>query len=148
MSIWNGVMSNVETKIPYASEAIRGVHNDNELASWFFSKRNIEYIQTAIRQRVFEGTCGKQRIGNQSEDEIKIIMRSTYLSTSLNLSFKISDQIQILNEAVLVFCVKRIIQELATYDKFLVDSQQPWSPMDRPMSTNVAGTKNNEFKRF
>ena len=146
--MWTNLNTNVEVSLPYANEALRGISGENELANRFFSQGNIDRIQTQIRYGVNIKSCGKHTIGKQSEDEIKIIMRSIYLEKSLNLSYNILEQVSMLNDVVLEFCIKRILQELEMYNKYLQDSEQLWKPMDRPVSTNVVGTKNNEFKRF
>ena len=64
----------------------------------FFSAENIQIIQNAIKAGVYHGSKSQFVIGNQDEDTLKIIMRSTFLQYSSNNPVNITQQIQSLND--------------------------------------------------
>jgi hypothetical protein len=86
-----------------------GIHTSNQLNTLFFSAKNIAAIQHGIRYNVYTRSNKKYIIGNQSEQELKIVMRSVYLQNSKNLDFNIIDQTRELNAVVLAFCVDQVL---------------------------------------
>ena len=57
-------------------DALVGNWENTVLSKAFFSKENIMIIQNGIKAGVYEESKGRYVIGNQSEDVLKIIMRS------------------------------------------------------------------------
>jgi hypothetical protein len=99
------------------------------VADIFFSEENIEALQGGLRWMVYQESGGKIMIGNQSRDELSIIMRSIFLEHSRNLPYTLLEQVRELNKRVLDFCVPRVVAEAFAYQKYLVDiSSQPVPP--------------------
>ena len=127
-------------------DALEGNLIDSNLSNAFFSKHNIEIIQNGIRAGVFKRSKGRYVIGNQSEDVLKIIMRSIFLSYSANLPTHITDQIKSLNSMVLNYCIKQVYGEATGYSRYLYDASTLVVPIDRPVLTKT--TKTIEFKKW
>lgn len=120
---------------------IKNFHEKNALNDLFFDKVNIDALQQGIRYNVYRGTCNKHIIDKQDERQLLIVMRSIYLQHSNNLDFEILEQVRILNAKVLDYCVKKIINELKMYEKYLKD-RDTISVFTNPISTSKAGLKN------
>ena len=63
----------------FYAEAIQGKFTQNCLTRLYFSIDNINILQNGIRYKIFKLTNGKHIIGKQSEQDLKIVMRSIYL---------------------------------------------------------------------
>jgi hypothetical protein len=128
------------------SDALNGGWEISPLSKSFFSKENIDIIQNGIRAGVYQMSNQQFVIGNQSYDELKIIMRAVFLQNSVNLATNLNQQIHELNQAVLQYCVPRVFGEAKGYMKYLHDVSTLPVPMSTPMSTNKE--KVLELKRF
>ena len=122
-------------------EAIKSVHQRNEVSDIFFSRQNIDYLQDALRYLVYEKSCKKHVIDKQSETELIIVMRSTYLQYGEHKPYGIADQIKQLNTAVLNYCVPKILEEIKQYLYYRKDISALPVPMDRGQFVSSKGTK-------
>tara|TARA_A100001015_G_C14814028_1_gene641949 strand:- start:25 stop:381 length:357 start_codon:yes stop_codon:yes gene_type:complete len=82
-------------------EALNGSWTNTPLSDTFFSHENINILQNGLRYGVYEKSNNQFIIGNQNNDELKIIMRSIFLQNSKNLLTNITEQIVNLNNKVL-----------------------------------------------
>lgn len=132
----------------FQQEAIRSIHADNELAQLFFSRANIDALQQGIRYMVHKKSCGKYTIGNQSETELAIIMRSFYLQYGEHRPYGLLEQVRDLNAMVLNYCVPKILEEVRLYVHYKKDISQLPVPMDRGEFISAKGSKVLENKIF
>ena len=109
------MIENNSTQKNFQTEALYGIQEKTKLNELFFSKANMEIIQNKIRYQVYLNTDKKHIIGKQSDVELEIVMRSTYLQHSPNLPNQITKQIQYLNDLVTNWCVEKIIPEVYQY---------------------------------
>ncbi len=127
-------------KIPTGSstgyrDALTGNWSDNTLSKVFFSKDNIRIIQNGLKAGVYKLSNGRFLIGDQDEDTLKIIMRSTFLQSATNLPTNITGQVAALNKIVLDYSVPQIYGEAQGYVKYKNDVSTLVVPIDRPTST-------------
>jgi hypothetical protein len=113
-----------------------GLWNNTSLSDTFFSYKNICYIQSAIREGVYNKSNGQFVISNQDEDTLKIIMRSIYLQHAANQPTHITQQIQQLNKIVLDYCIPQVYSEARGYKKYLVDVSTMYTPIPPPILAN------------
>jgi hypothetical protein len=132
----------------FNEEAIKGIHANNPVSSIFFSDINIDALQEAIRYQVYLRSCKKHTIGKQSDTELKVIMRATYLENARHRDYDVLPEIKRLNQLVLDFAVPRIIQEIKMYTTYTNDIERLPVPMDRGEFQSSKGTKVLEQKRF
>jgi len=66
------------------SELVGHQHTPTPLNTTFFSDANIETLQQRISDQVFMMSGNKHRIDRQSDDDLKLIMRSYYLMFGRN----------------------------------------------------------------
>ena len=78
----------------------------------FFSNSNLQIIQNAIRHNIWLRSNKQFVIGNQSETQLEIVMRSIYLQYSKNQDNNIKEQILRLNELVLKHCIHNILSNI------------------------------------
>jgi hypothetical protein len=130
----------------FRNDAMKGIHQKNTLNEVFFSKENIDALQHGIRHLVWVNSCKRHVIGNQSEDELKIIMRSIYLQYSKNQPFHIIEQVKELNAKVLEYAVNTILHEIEMYLNYRKDITQLPTPLERSPNVSSKGSKTLEFK--
>lgn len=129
-------------------EAIRNIHQNNALSSLFFSDLNVNAIQEAIRYQVYVKSDKKYVIDKQSETELYIIMRATYLQYGRHKSQKHVEEVRSLNQIIIDYCVPKILNEIETYLFYKKDIQQLPIPMERGQIASAKGTKVLQMKDF
>ena len=128
------------------NNALRGTWVDTPLSVLFFSEENIKLLQKNIQGGVYKKSNNQFVIGEQSCDELKIIMRSIFLQHSQNLSYDITKQIKELNALVIDFAVNQIYNSAISYLKFKRDVSNAPTIMETPVSSNTKDVL--EFKGF
>jgi len=103
------------------------------LSDAFFSAKNIQMLQNGIRVGVYQRSNGQYVIGEQSNDELKIIMRSIFLQNAKNQPTGIASQISELNRLVLQYCVPHLFVEADGYMKYKNDVSTLVMPLARPI---------------
>ena len=127
-------------------DALQGNLIDSPLSVLFFSKENIQLLHNGIRAGVYARSNGLFNIGPQSEDDLKIIMRSVFLTYSANMPTQIREQIAALNKLVLDYAVDQVYGEAKGYMRYLYDASTLVVPIDRP--TFAKNDKTLEWKRW
>ena len=130
-----------KAKTPYHTEALRNLQTKSILSQAFFSNRNIQIVQNAIRYQVWIQSNKKHQISNQSETEIQIVMRSIYLQYARNLPDKIRQQIEELNTKVVNYCVPIIMSNIQQYRQYRNDVSSLPVPQAHPQQVSSAGSK-------
>jgi hypothetical protein len=122
-------------KMPLSSftDAMTGNWYNTDLSVTFFSVQNIRILQNGIRAGVYHRSNGHYIIGEQSADELKIIMRSIFLQNAQNLPQSITQQIQALNTLVLEFAVPQVFGEAEGYMKYKSDASTLVVPLAPPI---------------
>jgi hypothetical protein len=114
-------------------DATLGQWDETPLSKAYFSKENIQIIQNGIRAGVYKRSNGQYTVGPQDCDAIKVIMRSVYLSNSVNVPQNIPGQIAALNDMVIEYCIKHVYSEAQGYMKYLVDVGTLAVPLATPV---------------
>lgn len=107
----------------------------------FFSEENIAALQQGLRYKVYTTTQGKILVGNQSRDELAIIMRSIYLEHGRNLPHNLLEQVRDLNARVLDFAVPRVAREAQMFRTYMRDSTTQPVPLEYGKYTTRAGQR-------
>ena len=128
------------------NDALQGNWAETALSKAFFDKKNIQTLQNGLREGVYKLSKGRYVIGQQNEDTLKIIMRSTFLQSSLNQPENISGQLQALNQLVLNYAVPQVCGEAESYIKYKSDVSNLAVPMTRPTYVSTAGQNTLELK--
>lgn len=118
-------------------EALHGNWQDSCLSRAFFSHQNSSIIQNGIRKGVFDKSKGQYLVGMQSEDVLKVIMRSIFLQYSANMNNDIPQQILALNKIVLDYCIKQVYGEAQGYQQYLYDASTLVVPIDHPVLSST-----------
>ena len=132
----------------FKAEAVKGIIEKSPLSDLFFSQINIDALQEGIRYVVYKKSCSKFTIDNQSEDELKTIMRAIYLQDAKHQMYGILEQVRDLNSTVIDYCCERIVKEINMYIKYKQDISALPVPMAYGESTSIAGMKQLERKQF
>ena len=128
-------------------DAMQGNWYNTALSDAFFSQENVQQLQNGIRAGVYRMSNGQYKIGEQSCDELKMIMRSTFLQSSLNLPDDIPGQIARLNKLVLDYAVHQVFGEAQGYMKYKYDVSNLAVPIAPPMMSST-GDKQLQLKHF
>ena len=125
----------------FKKQGIKNIHTENPISELFFSKHNISILQNGIRYSVFKKTNDLKIIGNQSEHELLIIMRSIYLQYCKHKQFNIVEQVKELNSKVIDYAVPNILVELNQYINYKKDASSLPIPLEHAKYVSSAGTK-------
>jgi len=126
-------------KIPNSSacssfrDAMIGNWENTALSDAFFSTGNMEIVQNALRNGVYTMSKGAYLIGPQDCDNLKMIMRSVFLQSSMNLATNIPGQIEALNKIVVDMFVPKLYNEARAYIQYKRDASTMYKPIDRPI---------------
>lgn len=128
-----------------ARQILRGTHEDSLLNQLYFSQKNIDMIQNAIRYKVYELSNGQFVIGRQDDNELIITMRGIFLSRGRNLPCSIKDQIKCLNNLVINEITPKIISQVHQYNRYIYDASHLYAenPVPHPINVSSKGTKIN-----
>lgn len=126
--------------------ALTGNWKDSPLSCAFFSRQNIVIVQNGIRAGVYKVSKGRYTVGPQDETNLKIVMRSIFLQNAKNNPNNVAQQIYVLNNLVLEYCVKQVFSEAVSYIKYKNDVSTLAVPLARGINTNVKGNKQLELK--
>ncbi len=132
----------------FSEEVTKGMMATTHVSQLFFSVKNVEALQHGIRYGVYKRTCKRHVISNQSNDELKVIMRSVYLQHSKNLSYDILEQVRELNGKVLNYAIDYVVKELDMYERYRKDVSALPVPLERGVFESSAGLKSGTFKGF
>jgi len=128
------------------NDAMTGTWETSILSNTFFSTENQQIIQNGIRAGVYEKSKGKYVISQQSDVQLKMIMRGIFLEQSKNNTDNIQEQIQELNQSVLKFCIPKVYSEAQGYLHYLKDASTLAIPMAKPIHQSTKQTL--ELKPF
>ena len=120
---------------------IKKIVSENPLNKAFFSKDNIIILQNGIRKRVYDKSYSKYIIGNQSDRELLIIMRSVYLLYSKNKLTNIKQQIIELNNIVINESVPNILSNIKQYISYKKTINNIPIPLVHPRNMSNSGNK-------
>ena len=118
-------------------DATTGNWYNTQLSDAYFSKENIIILQNGIRAGVYNKSNGQYIIGQQSCDELKIIMRSVFLQNSKNQVANIPQQIVALNQIVLDYSIKQVYSEAQSYMKYKRDASTIAMPLAHPIMSKT-----------
>ena len=127
----------IPTKSTTFHDAMTGNFTESNLSRAFFCSRNIDIIQNGIRATVYRMSNEQYLISKQNVDTIKVIMRSIFLQSSMNIPDNITQQIQDLNNLVIDYCAKQIYSEAIGYVNYKRDVSNMYTPIDRPVQVDV-----------
>lgn len=112
--------------------SIKGILDENAVNSIFFSDMNVKVLNDAMRYGVYQKT--KKVIGEQSQNELAIIMRSIMLQYA-NFQARaeeVVEEVKRLNQKVLLFCIDMISSNVLQQVQYLEDIKTLPTPIDRP----------------
>jgi hypothetical protein len=130
------------------SEQINYRHYNTPLNTLFFSQDNIANLQAKIRNAVLMMSTGAHTIDDQSEPDLKIIMRSYYLQYAENNPDRVAAELDELNNRVIHYCANQIMVEIEAYKAYRKDILDFPEPIANPIGTNVYGSRTGELKSF
>jgi hypothetical protein len=116
------------------------------LSRTFFSVENQQILQNGIRAGVYKKSNGTYVVAQQSDTQLKMIMRAIFLEHSKNQPNNITGQIKELNQRVLEFCIPKIYSEAKAYLVYLKDASTLAVPMNAPIHQSTKQTL--ELKPF
>ena len=122
--------------VNFQDNAIKGIHEEKGLSEVYFSKENIELLQSAIRYEVNQIT-GKV-IDKQSPTELSIVMRSIYLQNGNPMvsSNSIKKEVVKLNSMVIDYCSEQISTQVLQYQGYIQKLTTLPVPIERPQQVD------------
>ena len=132
----------------FAAEATSSQISRTPLSDLYFSVQNIDALQEAIRYSVYRQTNGRFVIGRQSDMELKIVMRSIFLTKARHQPNDLVGQVRELNGFVLDWSIKEVLANLKQADKYREDVSRLPMPLAFGENTNVKGTRQLEITKM
>lgn len=127
----------------YYKDALTTVLEPTHLQCYFFSESNINHLQNMIIHNVYHKSNKKHIISKQDDNELKTIMKSIYLQYSKNINNNYKEQINILNNHVLTYCISNILTNIEMYLSYKKVVNKMPEPIELPKNTSKFGTKTN-----
>jgi hypothetical protein len=124
------------------------MHKETPLNAVFFSLANIDRLQQAIRDQVYSMSGGQYDIGRQSDDDLRIIMRSYYLMFGRNDASNVSGELEELNHRVIGYCAGKVYSEVDFHMFYRKDLEEFAPAIANPVNVKVFGTRTGELKSF
>ena len=142
------------SKEPYVvpsrvAEQMQYRHEATPLNTVYFSEANVENLQREIAAAVLMMSGSKRYIiGPQNDADLKTVMRSYYLQYAQNDPLRVSEELTLLNNRVIGWCSNNILVEIEAYKYYRKDIEDFPAPIERPVMTNIYGTRTGELKSF
>lgn len=125
-----------------SNQAVKSILTQNDpLFMAFFSEQNINTIQKKLKQKVYQESDGRHTIGNQSVEQLQIIMHSIYLQYGKFQNTNIQEQVTELNELIYNYAVPNILTNIEQYLGYKRDVSTISVPLEHPVNLNEAGLK-------
>jgi len=128
------------------AQSIQNILQNTQLSVLFFSVKNIEWIEDAIKRGVYDISNRTHVIDTQDRDQLYIIMRATFLQYGLHQPDQITRQIQVLNSRIVAYCVPKIYGEIKSYLRYKKDISTLVVPLENPAYYHKDNSL--EFKHF
>ena len=129
-------------------DALKGVKEENTLSVTFFSKENQQIIQNGLRSGVYKMSGNKYVIGEQSYDNIRLIMQDAYYEHAVNSPDNISGQIETINQHIFDKYVPKLYGEVEGYIKYKEDVSTIKQPINYAKPSGDRDHKSLEYKRW
>lgn len=123
-------------------------HTKTPLNEVFFSVANIDQLQSSIQHEVARMSTGKYWIDRQSDDSLRIIMRSYYLMYARNDPMNVSGELSDLNSRVVKYAAGKIYSEVDFHQFYKKDLEEFAPAIANPINVGVRGTRTGELKSF
>ena len=130
------------------TDLVGHIHKPSPLNMVFFSESNIDTIQQEIQNQVKLMSGGKYVIDRQSDDDVKIVMRSYYLMFAKNDPNFVARELEELNRRVIGYCAAKVYSEVDFHMFYRKDIEDFAAPIANPMNSQVYGTRTGELKSF
>jgi hypothetical protein len=131
------------------AEQMQYRHEATPLNTIYFSEANVENLQQEIASAVLMMSGAKRYvIGRQNDADLKTVMRSYYLQYAQNDPTRVSQELTLLNNRVIGWCANNILVEIEAYKYYRKDIEDFPAPIERPVMTNIYGTRTGELKSF
>ena len=137
----------IKNKSTEYRDPIKNVNEDTVLSELFFSAANIQILQNGLRAGVYNMSSKEFLIPPQNIDNLKIIMRSTFLQYAEYEPDNVTNQIKRLNDLVLGYAVPTVYKEAIGYKNYVRDQSTLAVPLELPKN-NDRDYKEMEFKQF
>lgn len=124
------------------------IHKETPLNAVFFSQANMDRIQQAIHDQVYSMSGGQYDIGRQSDDDLRIIMRSYYLMFGRNDPNNVAGELAELNHRVIGYCAGKVYSEVDFHMFYRKDLEDFAPAIANPVNVKVFGTRTGELKSF
>jgi hypothetical protein len=123
-------------------------HKETPLNAVFFSQDNIDRIQQGVHDQVMLMSGNKYNIDRQNEDDVKIVMRSYYLTYAKNNPKMVADELEDLNRRSIGHISAKVYSEVDFHMFYRNDIEKFAPPIANPTNVHVYGSRVNELKSF
>jgi len=129
----------------YNSKIFNNPNNDENdcliVKDIFMSDENTLKIQKKLQKNVFNKSKKKYTIPYQKKESVKMVMEYIHTQYGKSVPYKINEQIKELNDLVVKELTPNIINNLISYDKYLIDINKRPTLLELPKNVSLKGAK-------
>ncbi len=125
----------------FQNQALYGIQSHSVLGDAYFSKANVQLVHDMVRYQVYLRSDKKHLIGEQSNLDLEIIMRSIFLQRAKHLPNQIPEQIKELNMMVVNVILPRILSSIEQYIGYLHRVEHLPDEIPLPKNMSNKGTR-------
>lgn len=123
-----------------SDEQLKGRIESTNLSNHFFSQCNIDHIQKLIIANAAHLSNNKYKIGKQSEQSIKNVMKDVYLSYSNNTicDKEVINEVNRLNNILIEKIMPTLMSNITQYFKYLEKINNPMEVIEHSVNVNTS----------
>jgi hypothetical protein len=119
---------------------LKSVFTPTPLGEIYFCPENIIRLQKRIKREIFIRSNGKYKLDiDQSESDLLIVMRATYISDSKNAPYKLIHQVKELNHKTIERIVPDMLSMIKQDEEYINQLDKPIIPIALPVNVSRAG---------
>lgn len=125
----------------YKNQALKSIQVSSNISKIFFSSKNIELLHNIIIKQIYKQSDNIFQIARQSDNQLKLIMRSIFLQYSKNTDNNIKKQLKNLNTLVLNYSINNIMSNIKMHLTYKKNISEMPIPIEHPKNLSITGTK-------
>lgn len=125
----------------YKAQALKSIQTSSKISDLFFSVNNIDLLHNIMFREIWKQSDNKYKISRQSDNELRLVMRSLFLQYGKNVDTGLKQQLGELNTLVLDYCINNIMSNIEMHISYTKRVSELPQPLEHPKNLSITGTK-------
>lgn len=109
------------------------------IKSVFFSRENLDIVQSMVRKKVYERS--NHTISRQNDDHLLNIAMDVYSTYCKNLPYNIKEQVMEMNDIIVKHVTPYILKQIDAIYKYREEIESPIKVIPLPLNTSIQGQR-------